>query len=193
VRIIHYPHPTLRYRSKPIRRINEGIRQLARRMFDLMYEAKGIGLAANQVNVPLRLFVVNLAGKPDEGEEWVFVNPVISQPQGWQEEEEGCLSLPGLYAPVGRPRRVVIQAFDLQGNEIVEDVSGWMARVVQHELDHLDGVLFIDRVQSAEHRGRMQETLAALEAKFREERAAGLLPPENVIAQGLQAWIAQYA
>ena len=79
--IIMYPHPTLRYRSKPIKRVDAELREIARKMLQLMYEAKGVGLAANQVNLPLRMFVVNLACDPNEGDEHVFVNPVISRPK----------------------------------------------------------------------------------------------------------------
>src|SRR5881227_4418245 len=96
--IVTYPHPTLRRVSRPLRRVDAELRQKIREMFDLMYAAKGIGLAANQVDLPLRLFIVNLEAKPDAGEELVFINPVISLPRGGTEEmEEGCLSLPGLY------------------------------------------------------------------------------------------------
>ncbi|GIW93389.1 MAG: peptide deformylase [Pirellulaceae bacterium] len=193
LRIVYYPHPTLRYMAKPVRRIDDGLRRLVKRMFELMYEAKGVGLAANQVDVPLRLFVVNLAAKPDEGEERVFINPVISSPQGWEEDEEGCLSLPGIYAPVKRPKRVRVQAFDLGGNEIIEDVSGLLARVVQHELDHLDGVLFIDRVDDEEHREEIARNLAELERRFSEERQAGAVPDDIQIAQRRELWLKQYA
>src|SRR5699024_2395218 len=119
---------------------------LVREMFDQMYQAKGIGLAANQVDMPLRLFVVNLESNPTEGEELVFINPVITRPKGSDEAEEGCLSLPGVYGNVVRPKQVRINAYTLEGKEIDAEVTGLFARCVQHELDHLDGVLFTDRV-----------------------------------------------
>ncbi len=103
MKIIHYPHPTLRHRSKPVRRVDAKLKSMISEMFDLMYEASGIGLAANQVDLPLRFFVCNLAGERGEGEELVFINPVISRPKGNEEREEGCLSLPGVCAPVKRP------------------------------------------------------------------------------------------
>ncbi len=193
LRIVYYPHPTLRYMSKPVRRIDDGLRWLVSRMFALMYEAQGVGLAANQVDVPLRLFVVNLASKPGEGQERVFINPVLSLPQGWEEAEEGCLSLPGLYARVARPKRVRVQAFDLEGNDIIEDVSGLLARVVQHELDHLDGVLFIDRVKDEEKQEEIAAKLAEFERDYQEERMAGTLPDEEDILQRRQLWLQQYA
>ena len=118
-------------------------------MFKLMYEANGIGLAANQVNLPLQLFVINLAGKPDEGEERVFINPVVSVPKGQAEAEEGCLSIPEVNGVVLRPEQIHVSAFDLEGNEIDETVNGLMARAIQHEYDHLHGTLFIDRLSES--------------------------------------------
>jgi peptide deformylase len=114
-----------------------------------MYQAKGIGLAANQVDLPLQLFVINLTGDPDDGEERVFINPVISKPGGQAEAEEGCLSIPEVNGTVLRPEKIHVSAFDLSGNEINETVSGLLARAIQHEHDHLHGVLFIDRLSDS--------------------------------------------
>src|SRR6185369_16242003 len=136
--------------SKPLRRVDSELRKKIREMFELMYAARGIGLAANQVDVPLRFFIVNLEAKPEAGEELVFINPVLSRPRGGSEEsEEGCLSLPGLYGQVVRPKQVRISAYSLAGEEIQLDATGLLARCVQHEFDHLDGVLFTDRMSSA--------------------------------------------
>ena len=118
-------------------------------MFVLMYQARGIGLAANQVDLPLQLFVINLAGDPEEGEEMVFVNPVISKPRGQAEAEEGCLSIPEVNGTVLRPEKIHVSAFDLSGNEIDQTVDGLLARAIQHEHDHLHGVLFIDRLSES--------------------------------------------
>src|SRR5262249_11658756 len=134
MQILTYPHPTLRRVSKPLRRVDAELRKKIREMFELMYAAKGIGLAANQVDLPLRFFIVNLEAKPESGEELVFINPVISLPRGGSEEsEEGCLSLPGLYGPVVRPKQVRINAYSLAGDEIQLDAGGLLARCVQHE------------------------------------------------------------
>lgn len=114
-----------------------------------MYAAKGIGLAANQVDLPLQLFVINLAGNPDEGEERVFINPVVSKPSSRAEAEEGCLSIPEVNGVVMRPEKIHVSAFDLSGNEINETVDGLLARAIQHEYDHLHGVLFIDRLSDS--------------------------------------------
>jgi len=118
-------------------------------MFVLMYKARGIGLAANQVDLPLQLFVINLSGDPEEGEERVFINPVISKPGGQAEAEEGCLSIPEVNGTVLRPEKIRVSAFDLSGNEIDETVDGLLARAIQHEYDHLHGVLFIDRLSDS--------------------------------------------
>ncbi len=181
MKIIEYPHPTLRYKSKPLRRVDAELRETVRTMFDLMYEARGVGLAANQVDLPVRLFIVNLEAEPGKGEELVFLNPVLSRPKGQVEMEEGCLSLPGLYARVRRPERIHISAFNLAGQEIEADLDGMMARVVQHEVDHLDGVLFIDRLTEG---GKLEvrPELEEFEATFLARRERGEIPDDEAIA-----------
>jgi peptide deformylase len=184
LKIINYPHPTLRHKSKPLRRVDAELRRIVREMFDLMYQARGVGLAANQVDLPVRLFIVNLEAEPGQGEEMVFLNPVINRPKGQVEMEEGCLSLPQLYANVRRPERVQLSAFNLAGEEITADVEGMMARVVQHELDHLDGVLFIDRLSEA---GKLEvrPELEVFEEDFRSRRETGEMPSDAEIAARL--------
>lgn len=146
-------------------------------MFQLMYAANGIGLAANQVNLPLQLFVLNLTANPDEGEEMVFINPVISQPKGQDEADEGCLSLPEVNGAVWRPEKIRIRAFDLSGNEIDETVGGLLARAIQHEVDHLNGVLFIDRVSESVKRN-IDGQLYEFENHFQAMVKSGELPDE---------------
>lgn len=189
--IVRYPHPTLRRKSKPVKRVDAPLREAIRRMFELMYESRGVGLAANQVDLPLRFFIANPAGNPDEGEELVFINPVLSRPKGLEEAEEGCLSFPELYGPVTRPKRVHVQAFGLDGKEIATDLDGFLSRVVQHETDHLDGVLFIDRM-SVTNRMAMADDLNALEARFERLSESGEVPPESEIAARWQQWEQQY-
>ena len=139
--IIQYPHPTLRYRSQPIRRVDQQLREIAAEMLDLMYEAKGVGLAANQVDLPIRLFVANPSGERGDGEELVLINPELQMPKGNESEQEGCLSLPGLYGQVKRPKSIRLSAYDLKGNSIERTADGFLARVLQHENDHIDGVI----------------------------------------------------
>ena len=160
-------------------------------MFDLMYEANGVGLAANQVDLPFRLFVANLAAEQGEGEELVFINPEISMPRGNEEKEEGCLSLPGLYAPVKRPEKVHFSAYTLDGQEISGEVDGMLARVIQHEIDHLDGVLFVDRVSTSVSM-EVEPTLAQMESQMDSLREQGIQPPDQQIAERLAELESKY-
>ena len=189
--IVIYPHPALRHKSKPLRRVDAELRSLVRRMFELMYESRGIGLAANQVDLPLRMFVVNVAGEPGNGEELVFINPVISRPKGSDEQDEGCLSFPELHVPVKRPKQVRVQAYNVDGQEIDATIDGMLARVVQHEFDHLDGVLFVDRV-SPLVRVEVQEALDEFETDFLSRRATGEVPEDQEIASRLRQWEEKY-
>jgi len=182
VRIIKYPHPTLRHKSKPLRRVDAGLKKIVAEMLELMYEDRGIGLAANQVDLPYRLFVMNVEGDPAVKEsEFVFINPVLSQPKGSTEAEEGCLSLPEIYAQVKRPEKIVISAYSLTGEEVHYEASGLFARAIQHEFDHLDGTLFIDRVGPSAKLA-IKEAVSDLEAEFDGLRERGQLPDEKDIA-----------
>jgi peptide deformylase len=191
LQIVHYPHPTLRHESKPVKRVDAELRSIVRTMFDLMYESNGIGLAANQVDLPLRLFVVNLTADPQDGEEMVFINPVVSRPKGSEEREEGCLSFPELYRPVIRPKQVQVNAYNLNGEEIRGTIDGMLARVVQHETDHLDGVLFTDRL-SPMARLDIQDILDEFETAFRSKRGTGEIPGDEQIAARLAEWEGRY-
>jgi peptide deformylase len=191
LQIIQYPHPTLRYKSKPIKRVDAELVQIIREMLDLMYQANGIGLAANQVGLPLRMFVVNTAGKAGEGEELVFLNPVLSRPKGNEEGEEGCLSLPELYGPVMRPKQITVNAYNLKGEEIRATFDGLLARVVQHENDHLDGVLFVDRL-SPTARADVDGTLDEFELAFQSRRETGAIPDDATIAARRDEWERRY-
>ncbi len=191
LQIVMFPHPTLRHKSKPVRRVDDELRSTVRRMFELMYAARGVGLAANQVDLPLRLFVVNLKADAEEGEELVFINPIISRPKGAEEAEEGCLSLPGLYGQVKRPKQIRVNAYNLEGREIHAELDGMLARVVQHELDHLDGVMFTDRM-STTGRLAVQEILDEFETEFQSRRNVGEIPSDEVIATRLLECERQY-
>jgi peptide deformylase len=185
VHIVQYPHPTLRHVSKPLARVDAELRAIVREMFELMYAANGVGLAANQVDLPYRLFVINLKSDPAEKEEeHVFVNPVLSSRKGMIEAEEGCLSLPGLYGQVKRPERVVLNAFNLEGDELTLELEGLFARAVQHEVDHLDGVLFIDRLSPTGELA-MKEALAEFEIQFSGRRERGEIADDEAIKKRL--------
>lgn len=190
--IIQYPHPTLRKVSKPLKRFDAALREMVREMFQLMYAAKGVGLAANQVNLPLRFFVTNLEADPAKKElERVYINPVISGRKGLAEAEEGCLSLPGLYAQVGRSERVTIHAYDLAGNEVRQEVDGLLARVVQHETDHLDGVLFIDRLSMTAGLAA-KASIEDFETIYQGRIERGEAPGEKEITAHWRDWESRY-
>ena len=144
LKIILYPDPRLKKISQPVTAFDQRLRQLANRMLELMREARGVGLAAPQVGENVRLFVMNATQEP--GDDRVYVNPVLSDLEGDEEQEEGCLSLPGIHVNVTRGRQVRMQAQDLEGRPIEEVATGFPARVWQHEFDHLNGTLLTDRM-----------------------------------------------
>jgi peptide deformylase len=154
-------------------------------MFELMYAAKGVGLAANQVDLPYRFFIVNLQSDPEKGEEVVFINPVLSRHKGSDEAEEGCLSLPGLYADVKRAEHVIIDAYNLAGEAVHIDADGFLARVVQHETDHINGKLFVDRLGTAAQL-EVRDTLSEFEIQFTSQQEHGEMPNEATIKRRLE-------
>jgi len=186
VQIVKYPHPTLRYHAKPLRRVDSDLKKMVAEMLELMYANKGIGLAANQVDLPYRLIVVNIESDPArKDQEYVFINPVILERKGGVEEkDEGCLSLPEIYAPVRRPTKAVVNAYNLAGEEITWELNGLAARVVQHECDHLDGVLFVDRLSPA-NLLNIKQALEDMEAAFSGDRQRGLIPDDRLITARL--------
>jgi len=184
VQIIKYPHPTLRYKSKPLKRVDRELKEMIAEMFDLMYTHDGLGLAANQVDLPYRVFVMNVKDESGDGQERVFINPVISRKSGQAEESEGCLSFPEIYAPVRRPERIVVSAYGLDGREFSYAMDGLYARAVQHEVDHLDGVLFIDRLSPANQLA-IREDLDDLVQEFESSRRLGAIAGDAEIAARL--------
>lgn len=181
MRIVLYPHPVLRHKSKPLRRVDSELKRIVREMFDLMYEREGVGLAANQVDLPYRLFILNVTGDAAaKDEEHVFINPVITQRSGMAEAEEGCLSFPEIYAPVKRAEKVSLTAYNLSGQEMHYNLSGLFARAAQHEADHLDGELFVDRLAPSALL-EVKESLQDLEREFAGDRSRGLIPADEAI------------
>jgi peptide deformylase len=133
--------PVLRRRSEEIGAPDDEVRRLVEDMFETMDASKGVGLAANQVGVARRVAVVDA-----DGDRFVMIDPVILETEGRAIAEEGCLSIPDIYGDVARPERVVLEATDLEGNRYRRDASGLKARAIQHEIDHLDGILFLDHL-----------------------------------------------
>lgn len=145
--IVYFPDPVLRERCRSVEVFDDRLAGLARRMEVLMQEASGVGLAAPQVGIPFRMFICNATGEPEDAQVWV--NPVLSGLEGLEEAEEGCLSIPGVTVLKRRAGRAVIDGFDLKGRAIRGEASELVARIWQHELDHLDGVLVIDGMSEA--------------------------------------------
>jgi peptide deformylase len=147
-----YGDPVLRKRAQEITKVDEKIRKLASGMLDTLKDAGGMGLAANQVGEELRILVVDRSRFQLEDSPLIVINPVIVDSRGEQTEEEGCLSVPGTYADVTRPLELTVRGIDLDEKEIVIEAKGILSRVLAHEIDHLDGVLFIDHLGSLKRR-----------------------------------------
>ncbi len=140
--ILHYPDPRLRNQASPVSSVNAEIKKLVDDMLETMYDAPGIGLAAIQVNVPKRVIVIDIS--EDKSAPQVFINPELIPDGEVIEAEEGCLSVPGIYETVNRPERVKIQALNREGESFETVADGLLAVCIQHEVDHLDGKLFVD-------------------------------------------------
>ncbi len=185
--IVLYPHPALRFKSVDVQEINASLRKTVEEMFDLMYAAHGIGLAANQVALPYRLFLINLTADPElKEEEKVFINPQILKRRGHTCGEEGCLSFPELYGTVERSEEIVIEAFDLQGNLVRYELNDLASRAVQHEYDHIDGILFIDRM-SEEERKLAAPFVDDFESQFRNQQKNEIIPGDEVLINQIKA------
>ena len=143
-RITHYPSEVLVGKARLVEKINDDIRRLVDRMVDIMRENKGVGLAAPQAGVPLRLFIISLDGSKDDVR--VFVNPTVTPSGDLATVEEGCLSVPGIYTRIRRYKECEVTATDLDGNEFTEQAEGLYARALQHEYDHIEGMTIVNRM-----------------------------------------------
>lgn len=144
-----YPDPVLRTKTAPVKQLDEPLQRLIEDMVETMYAAPGVGLAANQVGVPLRLAVIDVSPKDETGRRsspMVIINPEIVAAQGTVVEEEGCLSLPEIEEKVKRFAKVVVRAQDRAGKAFEMEAEGLLAKALQHEIDHLNGLLFVDRL-----------------------------------------------
>ena len=142
LQILHFPDPRLRRRAKPVDAVDDDVRRLVDDMFETMYDAPGIGLSAPQVNVAKRVITIDVS--KDRDAPLCLVNPEIVATDGETETEEGCLSVPGVYEIVKRPERVRVRALDRDGSSGEIEAEGLLAVCIQHEIDHLDGRLFVD-------------------------------------------------
>ncbi|MEM0898916.1 MAG: peptide deformylase [Pseudomonadota bacterium] len=145
--LVLLPDPILRERSKPLERVDDDVRRFADDMLETMYDAPGIGLAAIQVGEPLRMLVMDVAKEDEEKNPLVLINPeIVHMGDETSVYEEGCLSIPDVYADVERPAEIKVKYLDKDGAEQTMDADGLLATCVQHEIDHLDGKLFIDHI-----------------------------------------------
>ncbi|MDR3111496.1 MAG: peptide deformylase [Planctomycetaceae bacterium] len=184
--IIRYPHPILRYKTKPINKINQNIRDIVEEMFELMYTADGVGLAASQVGLPYRLCVLNISGKRGNTEdEFVLINPVIKRRKGRIEDTEGCLSFPDIHVPVIRSTEIEIESIALSGVSQNLKWKAFPARAAQHEIDHLNGVTMIDRLNETELL-TISDELDAMETEFNSNRRLGFIPTDEEIMKQLE-------
>ncbi|HUU70640.1 MAG TPA: peptide deformylase [Planctomycetota bacterium] len=172
--ILKYPHPCLKRKCKPVKRIDDELVMRVAEMFETTYKARGVGLAAPQVGWDARLFIINVSG--EKRDEMVFVNPAIVEMTGTVNDEEGCLSVPGVNAVVPRAERVRVRAFDMKGNGFELEADGLLAIAVQHENDHLDGKLFISKLTRAAKQA-IAEKLRELEEEYESK------PPKEAVSR----------
>ncbi len=146
LKIVNYPAPVLLRVGKPVEDFNDDLKQLVEDMFETMYAAKGVGLAAPQIAESKRLFVMDCSGGEDAAQKLALVNPEILHVEGEQIGEEGCLSFPGIYTTIERSMRAIVRAQDVSGNWFELDGAELTARCLLHETDHCDGIVFLDRM-----------------------------------------------
>lgn len=170
--ILEYPDPRLRIRAEPVTEFDAELRQLAADLLETMYAAPGIGLAATQVDVHKRILVVDVS--EERNEPLCLVNPQIVRAEGQVSYEEGCLSVPDVFEPVDRAERIEVSAFDENGERIQIEVEGLLAICIQHEIDHLDGKLFVDYL-SALKRERLKKKSLKKAKRQAGDREAGVV------------------
>lgn len=168
--IVYYPDPRLRQVAKPVKKFDASLLETSRAMFDIMYRCRGVGLAGPQAGIDQRIVVANITGDPEmKDDERVILNPRIVGRSGILREEEGCLSLPGLAAKIARAQEVKVEYQTLDGSNATENAEDFFARMLQHEIDHLDGILIIDKMSEAE-RTFYAPLLKDFEDQYREKR-----------------------
>ena len=170
LKIILYPDPRLKKVSLPVETFDAGLKELAARMLELMRQHRGVGLAAPQVGQNVRMFVMNHTGELKDDR--VYVNPVLTEAEGAEDGEEGCLSIPGLNVQIERSKTLRMQARDVEGNPIEQTETGYVARIWQHEFDHLNGTLLTDRM-GAVAKMTNRRLLKELEEKYNDRGKGG--------------------
>ena len=176
--IVNYPHPALRAKCRPLTGLDDSVRATAAAMLDLMYEREGLGLAAPQVALDYQMIVINFKGDPEQKDmEVVAVNPVIAETKGVVKDREGCLSFPNLYQDIRRAKTVTVQYYDLAGTLKAMTCSDLAARIWQHEIDHLAGTLFIDKMGPLARLGSRKD-IEQFVREFEDDKKRGRLPPD---------------
>jgi peptide deformylase len=150
--ILKYPDPRLKQMAEPVKEVNDEIRRLVDDMAETMYAAPGVGLAANQVGVLLRVFVIDIANDDEPSDLRVFINPQITATVGTQTWEEGCLSFPGVTEEIRRAEKVTVTALDRDGKSFELEAEGLLAVAIQHENDHLNGVVMLDKLNAVKRK-----------------------------------------
>lgn len=173
--ILEYPDPRLRTRATPVANVDEGVRQLVADLFETMYEAKGVGLAATQVNVHKRVLVADVS--EEKNAPLAFINPEILAREEIGVMQEGCLSVPGFYEDLNRAHRIRVRALDRDGKSFEMEAEGLLAVCIQHEIDHLDGKLFVDYISELK-RTRIRKKL---EKEQRSRESGGARPKAPAI------------
>lgn len=168
-----FPDDVLREECAEVDTFDEELRTLVDDMVETMHAAPGVGLAAPQVGIARRVMVVDLSVGEDPDQVLVFVNPEILDPEGKVSDVEGCLSIPGLSEKVERPERIRVKARNASGEEFEMEADDWLARAICHEADHLDGILFVDRLKGLRREKARRQLKRMIRAKADEERAAG--------------------
>jgi len=170
--VVLFPDPVLRKETEEITAFDDELKGVVEGMFERMFESQGVGLAAPQVGLSMRLFVLNDEGDKDKPERnLALINPTIKSFGGKKtRHEEGCLSLPGVHADITRPEKCVVHHFDVDGNEVEKEYDGFVARIIQHEYDHLQGVLLVDRMTPSD-KLRNRAAVDELKAAYRQHIA----------------------
>lgn len=173
MKILIYPHEILATKAEPVKTIDGQLQKFIDDMIETMYKAKGIGLAANQVGSPIRLMVMDTSPREPDPSPFVVINPIITAAEGSEIDEEGCLSFPHYSAKISRAKRVEIKGFDRNGKELIFQGEDLIARCIQHEIDHLDGICFVDRLsplKKAIFRKKWKKILKRLQEEEREKK-----------------------
>ncbi len=171
--ILHFPDPRLRKKARPVDKVDDQIRQTVGDMLETMYAAPGIGLAATQVNIQLQIIVMDIS--ENKNAPLCLINPEIVAKEGEEEMQEGCLSVPGVFETVQRAEKITVKALDENGNVITQEANGLLAVCIQHEMDHLEGLLFVDYLSPLK-RERIKKKL--LKQQRYQENLSGPSPQE---------------